>query len=209
MHVAVGRYLAEDNPVVLRALQNHRVTLVGVLISNFVNKVLKDPPNAIFLSVNTFLIPFVIQELHSHGLGGIPLLAGLSSKDTHQRAEFVKAGYDDVVNISQAPHHICEDIERIINEHTPGSATKKTHVEPILPIDYRDETDRRITELVALGRTDRDIADTLFLAEHTIRNRLSRLMTRSEIMNRTQLALVFHQEMTHHLIRRVTSDELE
>lgn len=50
--------------------------------------------------------------------------------------------------------------------------------------------DRRILALIAEGRTDRQIADCVFLSPQTVRNRISRILKVLDKDNRTQLALL-------------------
>ena len=52
--------------------------------------------------------------------------------------------------------------------------------------------EQRLLELVAAGRTNKEIADTLRLGEHTVRNYLSRLYQKMRVTNRAQAAAV-HQ----------------
>lgn len=210
MHVFVGRFLAEDFPVVLRALEQHRVTIVGILVSNFFERYVEDPPDVILLGEHVrFFVPQVRQSIAATGYGAIPIFAGRPTVTAQQRSELQMSGFDDVVDVGMSPHSICEELESLVSRHRAGGEKVDNRHQSACEIDYRDETDKLITELVAVGRTDREISDNLFLAEHTIRNRLSRLMARSGIQNRTELALVFHQKMTHDLMRRLDSLEYE
>jgi two-component system response regulator DevR len=52
--------------------------------------------------------------------------------------------------------------------------------------------EQRLLELVATGRTNKEIADTLRLGEHTVRNYLSRLYQKMRVANRAQ-AVAVHQ----------------
>lgn len=55
-------------------------------------------------------------------------------------------------------------------------------------IDYADDTDRKIVVLISVGYTDREIGDILHYSHQVIRNRISQLLLRSGLRNRTQLA---------------------
>jgi DNA-binding NarL/FixJ family response regulator len=52
------------------------------------------------------------------------------------------------------------------------------------------ETDRRILNLLKEGCTDKEISELIFLSPHTVRNRISRLLTVLGKSNRTQLAVM-------------------
>jgi DNA-binding NarL/FixJ family response regulator len=54
-----------------------------------------------------------------------------------------------------------------------------------------DATDRRIAERIAQGWSDKQIAADVYLSLQTVRNRVSRLLSRFDKDNRTQLALMF------------------
>lgn len=60
-----------------------------------------------------------------------------------------------------------------------------------------DETDREIMRLISLGQSDKQICSHVYLSLQTVRNRVSRLLTRFGKENRTQLALLYTQFDLH------------
>lgn len=56
-----------------------------------------------------------------------------------------------------------------------------------------DANDRHIARLIALGYSDKQIAETVYLGLQTVRNRVSRMLSRFDKDNRTQLALFFSE----------------
>ena len=56
-----------------------------------------------------------------------------------------------------------------------------------------DASDRHIARLIALGYSDKQIAETVYLGLQTVRNRVSRMLSRFNKDNRTQLALFFSE----------------
>jgi DNA-binding NarL/FixJ family response regulator len=50
-----------------------------------------------------------------------------------------------------------------------------------------------VLRLVAAGRTNRDIADALFLSEHTVRVHVRNILTKSDTDNRTAAAAFARQ----------------
>lgn len=52
-----------------------------------------------------------------------------------------------------------------------------------------DDIDRRIAAYITMGMSDRDIGAKVFLSSQTVRNRVSRMLERSQVRNRTQLAM--------------------
>ena len=59
------------------------------------------------------------------------------------------------------------------------------------PVDDLNEREREIASLVAEGLDNRDIAHRLYLSEGTIRNRVSALLDKLGLTNRTQLAILW------------------
>ena len=57
------------------------------------------------------------------------------------------------------------------------------------------EKEREITELVAKGFSNREIAASLYLSEGTVRNYLSTLLEKLSLRDRTQLAIFYYTEI--------------
>ncbi len=57
------------------------------------------------------------------------------------------------------------------------------------------DKEREILELVAAGRSNKEIATELFLSEGTVRNYLSSLLEKLNLRDRTQLAVYYYTEI--------------
>lgn len=57
-----------------------------------------------------------------------------------------------------------------------------------------DQIDRHILAYVTMGLSDRNISAKIFLSPQTVRNRVSRLLNRFGVHNRTQLAMMCAQD---------------
>lgn len=78
-------------------------------------------------------------------------------------------------------------LERIVS----APSTEPTqHGEPPLEIQQLSDRERQVLYLVAHGASNREIAQTLFLSEGTVRNHISRILTRLRLRDRTQAAIV-------------------
>jgi two-component system, NarL family, response regulator DevR len=64
-------------------------------------------------------------------------------------------------------------------------------------LDALTPHERRILDLIAKGRTNREIAERLHLAEKTIRNAVSTILSKVGVRNRTQLAVFVAEAMSH------------
>lgn len=55
--------------------------------------------------------------------------------------------------------------------------------------------DMEIIELISDGKSNKEISDTLFLSEGTVRNEVSIILDKLELRDRTQLACYYYQEI--------------
>ncbi|HEY8583852.1 MAG TPA: response regulator transcription factor, partial [Capillimicrobium sp.] len=53
--------------------------------------------------------------------------------------------------------------------------------------------EREVLELLALGRTNREIGETLFMAEKTASVHVSRILAKLDVRSRTEAAAVAHR----------------
>jgi two-component system response regulator DevR len=79
---------------------------------------------------------------------------------------------------------------RLLDSLTARAARYRLGVEPEIRVSDLDPVDRTILDMLADGSTDREIAEEVHLNVQTIRNRVSRLLTRFGKANRTQLAVM-------------------
>ena len=80
---------------------------------------------------------------------------------------------------------------RLINPAEVRAAAAELDKKGIGIIRDLDANDRQIARLIAMGYSDKQIAETVYLGLQTVRNRVSRLLSRFGKENRTQLALLF------------------
>lgn len=80
---------------------------------------------------------------------------------------------------------------RLINPAEVRAAAASLDKKGIPIIRGLDANDRHIARLIAQGYSDKQIAETVYLGLQTVRNRVSRLLSRFDKENRTQLALFF------------------
>ena len=124
------------------------------------------------------------------------ILTSYADDETILRA--IKAGADgyllkevDNLDLATAVVHVAHGgamldpsvARRILNQHRVESTANK----PALSAQ-----EQRLLELVATGATNKEIAETLQLGEHTVRNYLSRLYQKMCVTNRAQ-AVAVHQ----------------
>lgn len=94
-------------------------------------------------------------------------------------------------------------IRAVLKEQTVFGAEITTRIpklfEPQKAFDYETyqltSRESSIIELVADGRSNREIAEALYLGEGTVRNYLSSILEKLELRDRTQLAVFFYQHL--------------
>lgn len=57
------------------------------------------------------------------------------------------------------------------------------------------DKEKQLIELVADGRSNKEIADTMFLSEGTVRNMMSQVLSKLDLRDRTQLACFYYQKI--------------
>lgn len=106
-------------------------------------------------------------------------------------------GADDIVDIGRDDDHVVKAFDIVLSGRRRAyewylvPAVDVQVDITLLSIDYADDIDRQIVPMVVAGYTDREIADVLYFSHQAVRNRISRLLMRSGIRNRTQLASTF------------------
>ena len=80
---------------------------------------------------------------------------------------------------------------KLINPAEVRAASEALNKRGLGAIRGLDANDRHIARLISMGYSDKQIAETVFLGLQTVRNRVSRMLSRFEKENRTQLALFF------------------
>jgi two-component system, NarL family, response regulator DevR len=76
------------------------------------------------------------------------------------------------------PRAVARVVERIANP-PPG--------DPVL--DSLSPQERRVLDLIAEGKTNKQIAETMFLAEHTVKNYITGLLRKLKMTSRTEAAI--------------------
>lgn len=79
--------------------------------------------------------------------------------------------------------------------HSQASGAGSSSVEDILTEHGISDRERSVIELVAKGLSNREIAQTLYLSEGTVRNYLSEVLEKLGLRDRTQLAVFYLGEI--------------
>lgn len=163
-------------------------------------------------------LDILLIDIQMPGMNGLDAAREILTKDPAARILFLTTfsdqayieqamrlgtkGYlikQDVAAIAPALHAVMAG-QVVLGAEVLGKLTERTP-DPADSDDSRDtadsiegllgEREREITALVAEGLDNRDIAARLFLSEGTVRNRISAILDKLGLTNRTQLAILW------------------
>lgn len=167
-------------------------------------------PDVLVVSPNWLVTtPLLFTLLDQSGNLGTRRVIGSRVINDVVKIQSLYRGYFDVIDISRPSEDVAKTITRI---HRGVSSLENDSLWARVPrpslvgevsSGARNETDDDILELLCLGMRDVDIAAALFLSVQTIKNRISSMLDRSGMNNRTQLAFQFTNlamvdAMSHH-----------
>lgn len=138
--------------------------------------ILKQHPEAKILFLTTFSDDEYIVKALSLGVKGYIL----------------KQNFDSIIPALDAVFSGQNVFNTEIISKLPSLLAKKNDASSTYDLTERELT---IIELVAKGLNNKELADTLFLSEGTIRNYLSTLLNKLDLRDRTQLAIFYYQHL--------------
>lgn len=134
------------------------------------------------------------------------------SVDNVLKIKTAHGGFFDVLNLTQDLESIVTQLE---NDHHGISQLDSDRLwanidRPRSHSDMadvpRDESDLAILELVRIGLTDGAIAESIHMSQQTVRNRVSAMLARSGLTNRTQMAWAFtNQILTEQIMENMNA----
>ena len=211
MRLLVGQYVVDEVPGLpdtLAELGPVEVLPMYRMDSSLVDRLTAFQPDVVvvgrFMTDVAFLFTEYLQQAgcakSSIVVAAKPLTNALKIKAAH-------AGFHDAVDLGNPLPEIRAAIQ------AAGQGEYALDVDPIwrsigrpprqldLPLVTRDETDIEILNLIAIGLSDQEISDAVYMSSQTIRNRVSHMLIRSGLGNRTQLAWIFtHRNLLHQIV---------
>jgi len=82
---------------------------------------------------------------------------------------------------------VVAEFARLTSTASKTAAPSQPHNEPL--IEPHSDREREILSLISAGASNRDIANTLFLAEGTVKNHVTNILGKLGVRDRTQAAL--------------------
>lgn len=143
-----------------------------------IRRIVAEYPNTQIIVLTTFDTDDLVLEAVSAGAHAY-LLKEASEQEILATIRAVKRGE------SGLSPRIARTVLDGLRSLQPASETSGEEP-PAEPLTAREE---RILALVAEGRSNRNIAETVFLAEGTVKNYVSRIMEKLNVQSRTELAV--------------------
>lgn len=155
----------------------------------------------------------VLMDLKMPGMGGVAATGRIHTLHPEVRI-LVLTTYDaeewvvDAIREGASGYLLKDTPRQELVEAIRGTADGKTHIDPAIGglvfdlaarrapapesgrFDALTEREREVLGLIARGLQNSEIADQLFLSEGTVRNYVSEILTKLDVADRTQAALL-------------------
>lgn len=197
--------ICEDHPMIRDALariinQDPSLAVVGVAATPdaMLDVVRQHKPNVVVLDVRLGVssgIEIARQVRQHHARSKIVMLTAFPSDEALVGSH--EAGASAFIPKSGTSEQLVATLKSVasggslIDPVDVRAASQRLADAGFAEVTALDATDRRIAERIAQGWSDKQIAADVYLSLQTVRNRVSRLLSRFDKDNRTQLALMF------------------
>ena len=161
--------------IVLMDLQMPRVGGIGAM-----KRILEDVPDARIIVLTTFDTDELVFEAISAGAHAY-LLKDSNEAEILETIRAVHAGQSRL-----SPKVAGKVMDEFRRQRPSGVAALNDNEPDDEPLTDREE---KVLALVAKGRSNKDIAETAFLAEGTVKNYVSKIMEKLHVGSRTELAI--------------------
>ena len=175
-HQAVQQVRAHRPDVVLMDIRMPRLDGIAATAAL---RALPAPPDVLVLT--TFQADAYVLDALRAGASGFLL------KDTPP-AEIIAA----VRQVAGGGTSLSPSVARTLIDHVTQSAGLQRRAAAQAALATLSERERQVAVEVGRGRSNAEIAATLFLSEATIKAHVSRLLTKLDLNNRVQIALLVH-----------------
>lgn len=166
-------------------------------------------PDVIVVDPALVVVSFLLMEIvRGAGCRTDRVVVGADQVTDVLKVQAVRGGFFDLVDTSVATDHLQRRLEGVhhgrsqLDDDRLWTAVAKPTAIGNLVLVPQDPIDVEILELVALGLMNDDIASVVHVAPQTVRNRMSGMLQRSGMSNRTEMAFTYlGQTMTMRVIQ--------
>lgn len=211
MRVLVGQLVLEARPDLeshLRNLGEFATFDPWMMTSEVVGTIDSFRPDVVLVQRMMVDVSFLLNAyLHQGGVPNCQVVIGAVPITNVDKIEAARAGFADVVDLGGDAVQICARLQSVFEGRAPmvddplwKSVSRPVRFED-LQVTPRDSTDDEILRLIAIGLSDLEIAEAVYMSAQTIRNRVSQMLIRSGLSNRTQMGWVYtHQNLLNRVM---------
>lgn len=157
----------------------------------------------------------LLMDIRMEGMTGLEAAGVILSETKDSKILFLTTFLDDeyiikALKIGAKGYLIKQDFESIVPSLRAVAAGQSVFGQDIVTkipglmnsIDHHEadhfelsDKERELIDLVAQGLNNREVANSLYLSEGTVRNRISIILEKLELRDRTQLAIFYYKNL--------------
>ena len=204
MRIIFGIVVADTNRGLLRYIENQDpswsvgVWDTGGSLATAISALEELRPDVLVIAPEWFVFSAVLRRMVKLSGCPDPLLVLASANVTNAlKVEAAYHGFRGLIDLAESDAVVFG----ILRDAASGKSrldgdrlwTSVTRPAPKTDLSLipDDDVDRGILDLIRIGLSDREIAETLFFSHQTVRNRVSRMLTDAGLDNRTHLAWAY------------------
>lgn len=170
--------------------------------SDLVTVIQNHSPDVVIVDEAWLIIaPLFMQLLRVSGSENATRIIGTTKVDNVIKVQAAHHGFNDLVDLNSTEEQFVADIRdsfagrsRLLSDPLWRLISVPAHLGDVSGLVDND-TDKEIVELIRMGIPDNDIAECLFLSPQTVRNRVSSMLQRAGLSNRTQMAWAYTNQV--------------
>lgn len=146
------------------------------------------------------------------GCGPARVVIATRNVDDVFRVQVIHRGFHDYLDLDQPPRDLLENLAEIHGRAPAQSFEYLWNSVPLPPLVAtpgdvpHDDIDRSILDLISVGMQDADIAGVVHVSTQTVKNRISTMLSRSGLRNRTQLAWSYSNQTVIDIVVRASNE---
>ena len=146
-----------------------------------------DDDETVFEAVRAGAQAYLLKDAAESDL--LETIRGLKRGESHLTPQIARKVMDQFRRLAQSGRS-----ESLRAEPTTPLEDGRPSANPVLATEVLNGKEEKILELIAEGMSNRQIASTLFLAEGTVKNYVSRIMDKLHANTRTELAVMSRRQ---------------
>ena len=139
---------------------------------------------------------FIRNALHDDVSSSVARVVATPRPATPLLVKAHQFGFDGVIQLPRTPEQIAADLVDVVSRRTSLSehpTIKSLNLTPGIltrTLTYSNQLDSGIADLVGIGLSDTEIAETLQITLQAVRNHIEQLLRDNQLSTRTQLAVL-------------------